>query len=116
MKVGVGHCQKTISRQAETISAEWTKWPAVILPGLSFATAGRIGLAGFPVGESLHARPRGIEDRRVPGQGEGDLIEEAANRSTAGTWVERASRPGGPGGIDRGPRSHAGAHAQDADP
>jgi IS30 family transposase len=41
--------------------------------------------------QSIHGRPPEIEDRLIPGHGEGDLIKGAGNRSSVGTVVERTS-------------------------
>lgn len=45
----------------------------------------------IPDMQSIHIRPPGIEDRRIPGHWEGALIKGAGNRSSVGTLVERAT-------------------------
>lgn len=40
---------------------------------------------------SLHDRPLEVEERLVPGHGEGDLIQGARNASAIGPWVERTT-------------------------
>jgi IS30 family transposase len=40
----------------------------------------------------IASRPRDIEERRIPGHWEGDLLKGAHNRSAVGTLVERSSR------------------------
>jgi IS30 family transposase len=41
---------------------------------------------------AVHVRPPAVEERLIPGHGEGDWIKGAFNRSAVGTLVERTSR------------------------
>jgi transposase, IS30 family len=41
---------------------------------------------------SIHVRPPEVEDRVMPGHGEGDFIKGAGNKSSVGVVVERTSR------------------------
>jgi len=55
-------------------------------------SAGEDRRGQIPEMVSIHVRPPEVNDRLMPGHGEGDLIKGAGNKSSVGVLVERSTR------------------------